>query len=517
MNDGNGLEATRTPLRALTPEEFLEKLRTALSRNGDFPACAKIVTELRMLTSDPQTTANQIAEVILREPSLGVRVLHLVNSSFYKRSKPITTISQAIVQIGMKPLAEMCAGLVLLQKFVTEARKGSAFANCLRRTILTSLLTSSLAQHSTSEAQGKNAASKNAESGYLAGTLAEMGVLLMAYYFPQVYENAVKRAEQKGLDVADAIQQIVGLSTFQLSCEVISTLNLPQYYADIVSVAAQMSAGTASSQAATPSDIRDSGRYLGAALTISEAIAANQPPEKIIDAMTRAQSEFGIKADALQTVINQLPQQLDEHCSALQVSLPELSPELSSIIVEGAQPSTTRTVAAEPAAPALGAQQTAFDEYVNDIKLALTNNEPTASIVTSVMEVCAYCLKFDRVILLLAGQGRKNLVGRMMLGQIPGVDPTKVNRVVDEEGSPYAPDVKAFLSGIPVFQGDPVFDGGWPIAAIPIGSGKKAVGVVYAERVGSDTQELTAQEQAAVAVLAGLLEKSVVRAANRVG
>ena len=517
MNDGNGLDASKTPMRVLTPEEFLEKLRTALSRNGDFPASAKIVTELRMLTSDPQTTANQIAEVILREPSLGVRVLHLVNSSFYKRSKPITTISQAIVQIGMKPLAEMCAGLVLLQKFVPEARKGSAFANCLRKTILTSLITSSLAQHSTTETQGKNAASKSAESGYLAGTLAEMGVLLMAYYFPQVYENAVKRAEQKGLDVSDAIQQIVGLSTFQLSCEVISTLNLPQYYADIVSAADNISSGKDPTNTALPADVLDSGRYLGAALNISESISTNQPPEKIVEALARAQSTYNIKADTLQTLINQLPQQLEDHCSALQVSLPELSQDLVTIVVEGAQPAPARAHASEPATPSLGAQQTAFDEYVNDIKLALSNNEPTASIVTSVMEVCAYCLKFDRVILLLAGPGRRNLVGRMMLGQVPGVDPTKVSRAVDESDSPYAPDVKAFLSGIPVFQGDPVFDGGWPIAAIPIGSGKKAVGVVYAERVGGEAQELTSQEQAAVAVLAGLLEKSVVRAANRVG
>lgn len=515
MNDGNGLYTTQTPLRVLTPEEFLEKLRTALSRNGDFPASAKIVTELRMLTSDPQTTANQIAEVILREPTLGVRVLHLVNSSFYKRAKPITTISQAIVQIGMKPLAEMCAGLVLLQKFVPEARKGSAFANCLRKSIVTSLLTSSLALHSTAETQNKIAANKSAESGYLAGTLAEMGVLLMAYYFPQVYENAVKRAEQKGVDISQSIQQLIGLSVAELSCEVIRTLNLPQYYSDIVSTANSLTVG-GETPPTIAKELIDSGRYLGAAMGISEAVASGQPSEKILEAINSVQNNFNIKPETLQIVVNSLPQQLEDHCAALQVSLPELDPQLAELEISGTAMVRNQTPAVPVGAtPELGAQQTAFDEYVNDIKQAIANNEPTASIVTSVMEVCAYCLKFDRVLLLLA-PGRRTLVGRMVLGQIPGIDPTKFTRSLEEEGNEYAPDVKAFNSGIPVFQGDPLFPGGWPIAAIPIGSGKKAVGVVYAERVGGETQELTGQEQAAVAVLANLLDKSVQRAANKV-
>ena len=120
MNDTRaGLQdSTDSGKASMTAEQFVEKLRNALRRDGDFPASAKIVSELRMLTSDPRTTANQITEVILREPSLGTRVLHLVNSSFYRRAKPIMTVSQAVVQIGMKPLADLCAGLVLLQKFV---------------------------------------------------------------------------------------------------------------------------------------------------------------------------------------------------------------------------------------------------------------------------------------------------------------------------------------------------------------------------------------------------------------
>ena len=38
-----------------SPEQFLEKLKRALKKDGDFPASAKVVTELRKLASDPRT------------------------------------------------------------------------------------------------------------------------------------------------------------------------------------------------------------------------------------------------------------------------------------------------------------------------------------------------------------------------------------------------------------------------------------------------------------------------------
>jgi HD-like signal output (HDOD) protein len=69
------MEGTETPgtldIKTLTPEKLLKRLRNALQRDGDFPASAKVVSELKRLTSDPKTTANQITEVILKEPSLG--------------------------------------------------------------------------------------------------------------------------------------------------------------------------------------------------------------------------------------------------------------------------------------------------------------------------------------------------------------------------------------------------------------------------------------------------------------
>ncbi len=514
---GEDVVKTQTERKVLTPEEFLDKLKGALSRNGDFPASAKVVTELRMLTSDPSTTASRVAEVILKEPSLGVRVLHLVNSSYYKRVKAISTITQAIVQVGMKPLAEMCAGLVLLQRFVPEARQNSAFASCLRKSIMTSLLASSLASQQLSTAS-KTLATRNAESGFLAGTMAEMGVLLMAFYFPQVYESAAKRSEQKRQDIASSIKQIVGFSPAQLSSEVIGTLNLPQYYADVVNKAQEILDSPSPSNAAKQSDMGEIAKCLGVAMSISDAITSSTDSEDLVSRIRKIQVVSGLSAEFVTNSLKDLNTGVAEHCQSLELKLPPLPEVLKTITLDSASipPSAHDSESSSSAKVSLGRNQEDFDNYIEDIEIAISRGEPTANILTSVMEVCAYCLGFDRVLLLVANKPRTVLQGRIMLGSVPGVDPAKVERPLGRGAAPQAPDNTAFMEARVVLSGEPLFAGGLPVISIPVGYGKRAVGVVYADRTSKPPVPLAPEEQAALALLADLLDKSLHKATKAV-
>lgn len=489
---------------SMTAEQFVEKLRNALRKDGDFPASAKIVSELRMLTSDPRTTANQLTEVILREPSLGTRILHLVNSSFYRRAKPIMTVSQAVVQIGMKPLAELCAGLVLLQKFVPVARRGGAFATCLQKTILTSLLSSSLTSESRAAAPAAGA-SKADEAGYLAGSFAELGTLLLAYYFPQVYEAALKRAEQKRVDLGQAIHEITGLSPLQLSLEVVNALDLPRFYKEVL-LASLGKATDGAGSGLLPSEKAEIGRVaksVQSARNISEVLVTSKNQQELDKVLLEVQKSLNLQSRALDKIVGDLPQVFKKQCDCIELTLPAL-PAFISDYRAGKGESTAVTMV-KPSA------QTSdeFMQYVEEIRQAVESGESTASVITTVMETLAWNIKFDRVLLLLSGQGKKRLAGRMLLGKTDSLDPKKIERDLGPDSAPHACDAQAFREGRPMFRGDPVLEGGWPIAALPIGFGQRAIGVIYADRISTEAPELSEREQAAIAVLAELLDRSV--------
>ena len=418
-----------------------------------------------------------------------------MNSTFYRRAQPIMTVSQAVMQIGMRPLAELCAGLVLLQKFVPTARNGGAFANCLQKTLLSSLLSSSLITETTPQ----NANNKNSESGYLAGTFSEIGSLLLAYYFPQIYDNALKRSESKKQNLEKSLHELIGLTPGELSKEVIKSLELPEFYINVLT-AAELSSSTSKPQnlPQQESEIQSLSRIVHASQKISNVLVFSKDKSEMDTTLSQLK-KFDIDSKVLGKVLKELPQMFQSHCQQIELNMPPLPEFVSSYSNdEGKQSDKTNKQEEEDQ----------FSKYVNEIRHAVDNREPTASVITTVMETLAWGLKFERVLLLLVGPGKRKLIGRMLLGNHEGFDPTKFERPLGNEADAHAPDAKAFAQGSPVFTGDSIFSDGWPIVGIPIGFGNRAIGVIYADRK-SKNEELSAREQAAISVLCELLDRSV--------
>jgi HD-like signal output (HDOD) protein len=492
----------------LSSEAFIDKLTNALRRDGDFPASAKVVSELRELVSKPETTANQVTELILREPSLGMRVLHVANSSFYRRAKPIMTVSQAVVQIGMRPLSELCSGLVLLQKFVPAARSGGVFADCLRRTLTTAILTSSI-NHELQQSKK----SGNHETGFLAGTFFEMGTLLMAFYFPRMYEAAVKRAESKACELEVAIKEITGLSPAEISVAVLNSLHLPGAYGQLLT-AAETGANLASDPSNKDFDANALTKPLFAAQTLSTAIINHGGSDQALDvALKKIRAHTNIPLSAVNSAVLNLQDRITEHCGSLELQLPPIPNSVRSFVAEASGaplPELPEEIQAATA-QAEAEKTTGFSHYVEEIRGAVNNREPTASVITSVMETLAFCMRFDRVVLLLATRGKASLNGRMALGNMGNINPQSINRSLGSDAGLSAPDAQAMAESRPMFQGEPLFEDGWPFAALPIGFGDHSIGVVYCDRIDPEAVELTRQEQASIGVLCELLDRSVTR------
>lgn len=480
----------------ITSEELIAKLKSALQSDGDFPVSARIVSELRQLTSDPKTSAEQVTEVILREPSLGTRVLHFVNSAFMRRAKPILTVSQAVVQIGMKPLAELCSGLVLLQKFVPAARRSSPFANCLKRTVIVSLLSGSL-KANTSSTEAKSALSD--EGGYLIGQFAELGVLLLGFYFPEILEAASKRSEQKNQDLASSINDLTGLSPWTLSVEVIEALGLPKYFLEVLK--ACDSAGLEPEKPLTP-EIELAARVLICATDIGACIADGKSKIELDAKLAVAQNTLEINPDKFRELIADLPRMFRDHCSSVELVLPTLPDFLASYSV---------SIQDSQAALSSSASCSEFEAFLKEVRQMVEHRESTASIITSVMETIAYGLKFDRVFLMLLSANKQKLVGRMLLGTVDGFDPKGFERSLNDNQN--CPALKAFKEGRAVFKGEPIFDDGWPISAISVGHGARAIGVIYSDRIpqdGSLGEDLSQKDQASMTILGELLERSII-------
>jgi hypothetical protein len=363
--------------------------------------------------------------------------------------------------------------------------------------------------------------------------MAEIGTLMLAFYYPQLYDAAVKRSEQKGQSLALSIKQLFGLTPIEISSEITSSIGLPQYYADVLRKTDAI-ANKAPDATKPAEDLNNLSRCLGCAALASDAINGSSDPATVTRALEEAIMQFDVPVDAVQQAVADLGTGLKNHCDAINIALPEVSVNFNDIVLDKTIKAPARSGGPNPVAPAappraaepdprqqqeqveLGDGNSKLNKYVADIRAALKGNEPTSTIITMVMEACAYALSFSRVVLLLGNKERSALTGRVALGKVPGFVAGKYVRSMSDPSISSHSDYKAFVMGQTVTTGSTIFSDGHTPAAIPIGLGRRAVGVVYLERTGGTgaPKELSLQEQSALVMLASLLDKAVNRSAR---
>lgn len=78
-----------------------------------------VLTELSTLASSDETSANQLAEVILRDASLTTQVLKVANTvHFNPTGSPVTTVSRAILSIGFNTIKSICITIKVLENIL---------------------------------------------------------------------------------------------------------------------------------------------------------------------------------------------------------------------------------------------------------------------------------------------------------------------------------------------------------------------------------------------------------------
>jgi len=88
--------------KAAVKEAFNEILNRFKAGKIEAPVMPQVVTEVRTLISEPNSTAEDLAAVIEREPVISLRLVAVANSPVYRGFQEIQSVRKAIPRLGMK-------------------------------------------------------------------------------------------------------------------------------------------------------------------------------------------------------------------------------------------------------------------------------------------------------------------------------------------------------------------------------------------------------------------------------
>jgi len=149
------------------------------------PEIPSVVFELNEVIANPMSSADSIARVVNRSPSLTALLLKIVNSSFYGFPSKISRVSHAVTLIGTREISALALGISIL----------SIFKNIPKEIIdMYSFLKHSLACGIASRILAAQSNFPQTEQLFVSGLLHDLGRLILYIYFPQESRNVLSRA-----------------------------------------------------------------------------------------------------------------------------------------------------------------------------------------------------------------------------------------------------------------------------------------------------------------------------------
>jgi HD-like signal output (HDOD) protein len=181
------------------------------------PCSPAILPRLTAVLMDPDSSAEDIADVIKVDTALAASTLRLANSAYFSSGGPAETISQAVVRLGQRELYRLAA-LALVSRWEASSSRGEPGDFC-RHALCTALAAEVLAE--TSERV-------DPQTAYTAGLVCDFGKLAIAHacvaFFPAIRTHCATR----GGTWSQAEREVLGYTHAEVGARLLKAWCFPE-------------------------------------------------------------------------------------------------------------------------------------------------------------------------------------------------------------------------------------------------------------------------------------------------
>lgn len=168
----------------------------------DLPAMPHVASKVLELSSDPETSADRLQQVIADDQAMTARILKIANSAMYACSRTIKTLSEAIVMLGFNSIRSLV---------VTSAARNLYSTGSARMGLKERLLW----EHSIGVAFScRLLVSKKhpslSEEAFLAGLMHDIGKLVLNLQLPDEFEEIVQIVYNENRDFHETEVELLG-------------------------------------------------------------------------------------------------------------------------------------------------------------------------------------------------------------------------------------------------------------------------------------------------------------------
>ncbi len=196
-------------------EDFINELNKKKIILPEIPA---IVFELNKVIANPMSSAEHIADVVNRSPSLTALLLKIVNSSFYGFPSKIDKVSHAVTLIGTREISGLALGISILSIFKNIPKEIIDMYSFLKHSLACGILSRVIAAHLNSN---------QTEQLFVSGLLHDLGRLILYIHFPKESHNIITRSRNRSKLLFKEEKDYLGCDHAEIGKQLMDQWKLP--------------------------------------------------------------------------------------------------------------------------------------------------------------------------------------------------------------------------------------------------------------------------------------------------
>ncbi len=382
------------------PETFDSRLEACLARieaRDGFPALTERIQELTAVLGEEDASVQRLANIVLRDYGLTLRVIRAANSFHYNRSgTPVLTATHAMVLLGVRAVRDLVSGIVLFDHCQRHSPG-------LKHLMLLSMLS---ANHARELALRLRVA--RPEEAYLWGMFRNIGEVLTASCLEEEYAAIVREMTEAKRSQRDACLRVLGFEYQDLGQAMARRWAMPP----------QVDRAIRATDASR--DLAERLTIFGEALTnaVYRRDARLGPPSARA-VMQKYGEPLGLGDDDLREVLAAAVTETSDTFRVMRVALDDLRLRHQVSAALAAPASSTVDGSETPGAPptepppSLGAQMAAEVEAA----LAAPSGFDLHRVLLMAVEAGLRGGAFDRAVFALLTSSRQEVLGRLGLGR----------------------------------------------------------------------------------------------------
>jgi diguanylate cyclase (GGDEF) domain len=197
-----------------------------LKASGNLPSPKGVALAIMRLTQKEDASMAELARIIKSDPAFVGRLIKAANSVNANPGRPVVSVQEALVVLGMPAVRNLALGFSLLSQYKDGACKGFDYPH---------FWTASLACGIALQELTLRTRAAQAEEAFSVGLLARVGELALATLYPEDYSAVLRVASKtRQTDLAGLEAERFAMNHRDLTVAMLSDWGLPKIFCDVV-------------------------------------------------------------------------------------------------------------------------------------------------------------------------------------------------------------------------------------------------------------------------------------------